>query len=127
MSPTSCGSLIPSEDGRLFPSKQHAYRWLLYRIRPSLNGMVSHVPFTVLQGSCHDVRSRCELPRDLARQIEDTRLHGEEVKELSVGLDGDWFLRTNIRRGRYSPTSNLVLPSIRPLHPPLTKTRMTAS
>jgi hypothetical protein len=72
VSPTSCGSLIPSEDGRLFPSKQHAYRWLLYRIRPTLNGMVSHVPFTFLQGSCHDVRSRCELPRDLARQIEDT-------------------------------------------------------
>jgi len=89
--------------------------------------MVSRVPFTFLQGSCHDVRSRCELPRDLARQIEDTRLNGEEVKEVSIGLDGDWFLRTNIRRGMYSPTSNPVLPSIHPLHPPLTKTRMTAS
>jgi len=38
----------------------------------------------------------------LAREIEDVQQHGEEVKEVSIGLDGDWFLRTNIRCGRFS-------------------------
>jgi len=31
----------------------------------------------------------------LAREIKDVKQHGGEVKELSIGLDGDWFLRTN--------------------------------
>lgn len=52
-------------------------------------------------------RFRRELPQDLAREIEDVRQYGEEVEELSIGLDGDWFLRTNIRCGRFSFDLNL--------------------
>ncbi|KAH9174736.1 hypothetical protein EDB89DRAFT_465841 [Lactarius sanguifluus] len=37
------------------------------------------------------------LPHDLASMIEDVRNKGEAVEEVSVGLDGDWFLRTNAR------------------------------
>ncbi|KAI9444225.1 hypothetical protein H4582DRAFT_1920219 [Lactarius indigo] len=37
------------------------------------------------------------LPHDLANTMEDVRNKGEEVEEVSVGLDGDWFLRTNAR------------------------------
>ncbi|KAH9057913.1 hypothetical protein EDB83DRAFT_1033992 [Lactarius deliciosus] len=37
------------------------------------------------------------LPHDLANMIEDVRNKGEAVEEVSVGLDGDWFLRTNAR------------------------------
>jgi hypothetical protein len=29
--------------------------------------------------------------------MEDVRRKGEEVEEVSIGLDGDWFLRTNAR------------------------------
>ncbi|KAI0000643.1 hypothetical protein BJV74DRAFT_127189 [Russula compacta] len=38
-----------------------------------------------------------ELPHDLADEMEDVRKQGEEVEEVSIGLDGDWFLRTNAR------------------------------
>ncbi|KAI0252135.1 hypothetical protein BJV78DRAFT_1281912 [Lactifluus subvellereus] len=37
------------------------------------------------------------VPRDLAGEIEDARQRGEEVEEVSIGLDGDWFLRTDRR------------------------------
>ncbi|KAI0305246.1 hypothetical protein B0F90DRAFT_1815493 [Multifurca ochricompacta] len=37
------------------------------------------------------------LPHDLANEVEDVRRKGEEVEEVSIGLDGDWFLRTNAR------------------------------
>jgi len=37
------------------------------------------------------------LPDDLNREMENVRHNGEEVKELSIGFDGDWFLRTNSR------------------------------
>ncbi|KAI9458917.1 hypothetical protein BJY52DRAFT_1267932 [Lactarius psammicola] len=37
------------------------------------------------------------LPHDLASMMEDVRSKGEEVEEVSIGLDGDWFLRTNVR------------------------------
>ncbi|KAI0271025.1 hypothetical protein BGY98DRAFT_1189758 [Russula aff. rugulosa BPL654] len=37
------------------------------------------------------------LPHDLDREMEDVRRKGEEVEEVSLGLDGDWFLRTNTR------------------------------
>ncbi|KAH9039533.1 hypothetical protein EDB85DRAFT_1928658 [Lactarius pseudohatsudake] len=37
------------------------------------------------------------LPHDLANTIEDVRNKGEAVEEVSVGLDGDWFLRSNAR------------------------------
>jgi len=39
-----------------------------------------------------------ELPHDLARTIDAALKKGEEVNEVSTGLDGDWFLRTNARR-----------------------------
>jgi len=37
------------------------------------------------------------LPPDLAQVLEDARRKGEQVEELSSGLDGDWFFRTNAR------------------------------
>jgi hypothetical protein len=52
----------------------------------------------------------------LAREIEDVQQHGEKVEEVSIGLDGDWFLSTNMRSGRFSfdrdPLSIRVGPSI---------------
>jgi hypothetical protein len=50
-------------------------------------------------------RSRKGLPLDLAREIEDVRQKGEEVREVSTGLDGDWFLRTDRRHGTSGPTN----------------------
>ena len=47
--------------------------------------------------------------------MEEVRKKGEDVLEVSVGLDGDWFLRTDARHGTPDPT----FPSI-PL--PWTKT-----
>jgi hypothetical protein len=43
------------------------------------------------------------LPPDLDRVIEDARHKGEEVQQLSIGLDGDWFLRTDNRHGTSCP------------------------
>ncbi|KAF8271810.1 hypothetical protein EI94DRAFT_1697828 [Lactarius quietus] len=37
------------------------------------------------------------IPQDLVQVLEDVRRKGEEVEELSMGLDADWFLRTNAR------------------------------
>jgi len=59
--------------------------------------MVSWLPS--LRLSSHELGPRRELPHDLAREIECVREKGEEVEEVSVGLDGDWFLRTNARHG----------------------------
>jgi hypothetical protein len=42
--------------------------------------------------------------------MQDVRQKGEELKEVSIGLDGDWFLRTSARHGM-SPSMLL------PLHP----------
>jgi len=39
------------------------------------------------------------LPHDLADEMEDVRRKDEEVEEVSIGLDGDWFLRTSARQG----------------------------
>jgi hypothetical protein len=36
--------------------------------------------------------------------MEDVRQKGEEVEEVSIGVDGDWFLRTNARHGTLPPT-----------------------
>ncbi|KAI0263061.1 hypothetical protein BC834DRAFT_888945 [Gloeopeniophorella convolvens] len=55
------------------------------------------------------------LPHDLADVMEDVRRKGEEVEEVSTGLDGDWFLRTNARHacktehGRADMISNVEL------------------
>jgi len=35
----------------------------------------------------------------LDSEMEDVRQQGEEVEEVSIGLDGDWFLRTSARQG----------------------------
>ncbi|KAH9954646.1 hypothetical protein BGW80DRAFT_1509477, partial [Lactifluus volemus] len=40
---------------------------------------------------------RRDLPHDLAHVLEDVRHKGEEVQRVSIGLDGDWFLRTDKR------------------------------
>jgi hypothetical protein len=40
---------------------------------------------------------RRDLPHDLAHVLEDARHKGEEVQRVSIGLDGDWFLRTDKR------------------------------
>ncbi|KAI0252133.1 hypothetical protein BJV78DRAFT_1205003 [Lactifluus subvellereus] len=37
------------------------------------------------------------LPHDLDGEINDAKQKGEEVEEVSIGLDGDWFLRTDRR------------------------------
>ena len=66
------------------------------QIEPQWDGelkVASHLLF------CHGARCRRELPYDLDRQMEDVRRKGEEVEEVSVGLNGDWFLRTNCRHG----------------------------
>jgi len=57
--------------------------------------MVSQLPSHRTSGD--DAGPRQGLPHDLAREIEDVRQKGEEVEEVSIGLDGDWFLRTNAR------------------------------
>lgn len=36
--------------------------------------------------------------------MEDARRKGEEVEEVAIGVDGDWFLRTNARHGTLPPT-----------------------
>jgi hypothetical protein len=38
----------------------------------------------------------------LALEMEDVRQKGEEVEEVSIGLDGDWFLLTNARHCKSS-------------------------
>ena len=35
--------------------------------------------------------------------MEDVRRKGEEVEDVSIGLDGDWFLRTDTRHGTFPP------------------------
>ncbi|KAI0252136.1 hypothetical protein BJV78DRAFT_1153901 [Lactifluus subvellereus] len=37
------------------------------------------------------------LPHDLAHEIQDARQKDEEVGEVSIGVDGDWFLHTDRR------------------------------
>ncbi|KAI0287138.1 hypothetical protein BC826DRAFT_74365 [Russula brevipes] len=37
------------------------------------------------------------LPHDLDCEMEDVRRKGEKVEQLSTGLNGDWFLRTDRR------------------------------
>jgi hypothetical protein len=62
--------------------------------------MVSQVPLH--QPPSHKASSRQGLSRDLDREMEDVRRKGEEVQQLSTGLDGDWFLRTDKRLGTFS-------------------------
>ena len=57
--------------------------------------MVSRFPFH--RSSGYEATRRRGLPHDLAREMEDVRQKGEEVEEVSIGLDGDWFLLTNAR------------------------------
>jgi hypothetical protein len=63
-------------------------------------------------GSVTKQRLRRELPHDLDREMEDVREKGEEVEEVSIGLDGDWFLRTDSRHGTFPPTSDPAFPSL---------------
>ena len=55
---------------------------------------------------CAEVRLRRGLPHDLVREMEDVKRKGEEVQEVSIGLDADWFLRTNARHGTFSSHSH---------------------
>ncbi|KAI0287696.1 hypothetical protein BC826DRAFT_1108283 [Russula brevipes] len=48
-------------------------------------------------GSHRGVIGRQGLPHDLDREIEDVGRKGEKLVQLSSGLDGDWFLRTDKR------------------------------
>lgn len=54
------------------------------------------------QSSSHEAGTRQELPHDLVREVEDVRRKGEKVEEVSIGLNGDWFLRSNARHGMLS-------------------------
>ena len=44
--------------------------------------------------------------------MEDVRQNGEEVEEVSIGLDGDWFLRTSARHGTSPHTREPRVPVI---------------
>ena len=86
---------------------------LSHQIEPRWDGeskVVSHPLF------CHGARCRRGLPYDLDREMEDIRRKGEEVEHVSIGLDGDWFLRTNTRHGTFPPMSKLRTP-ISPINP----------
>jgi hypothetical protein len=52
--------------------------------------------------------------------MEDIKRKGEEVEEVSIGLDGDWFLRTNSRHGTFPPCPS---PALHQSHVSLAKTR----
>ena len=101
--------LFPSVHGCLYLREQWEW-WLLYCIRPSDDGVVSQSSFHSL--FCHKARIRRELPHDLDLVMEDARRKGEEVEEVSIGVDGDWFLRTNARHGTLPPTPEPASPSI---------------
>jgi hypothetical protein len=86
---------------------------LSHQIEPQWDGeskVASHLLF------CHRAKCRRGLPYDLDHQMEDIRRKGEEVEEVSIGLDGDWFLRTNSRHGTFPPMSNPRTP-IDPMYP----------
>ncbi len=86
---------------------------LSHQIEPQWGGeskVASHLLF------CHGARCRRGLPHDLDREVEDVRQKGEEVEEVSIGLDGDWFLRTNNRHGMFPPMSKPRTP-INPINP----------
>jgi hypothetical protein len=86
---------------------------LSHQIEPQWDGgskVASHLLFF------HGARYRRELPHDLDREMEDVRRKGEEVEDVSIGLDGDWFLRTNTRHGMFPPMSKPRTP-INPICP----------
>ena len=86
---------------------------LSHQVEPPWDGE-SKVAFHLL--FFHGARCRRGLPHDLDRQMEDVRRKGEEVEEVSIGLDGDWFLRTDSRHGTFLPISKPpALPSILPI------------
>jgi hypothetical protein len=43
------------------------------------------------------------LPYDLESEMKGVKQKGEEVKTVSIGCNGDWFLRTNTRYGMSPP------------------------
>lgn len=55
---------------------------------------------------------RRNLPYGLACEIEDARQKCEEVEKVSVGLDDDWFLRTDARYGMSFPHASPAFPSL---------------
>jgi hypothetical protein len=84
-----------------------------HQLEPQWDGkskVASHLLF------CHGARCRRGLPYDLDHEMEDIRRKGEEVEEVSIGLDGDWFLRTNTRHGTFPPMSKPPTP-ITPIYP----------
>jgi hypothetical protein len=88
---------------------------LSHQIGPQWDGE-SNVAFHLL--FCHGARCRRGLPYDLDRQMEDVRGKGEEVEEVSIGLDGDWFLRTDTRHGTFPPMTKPRTPKPRtPINP----------
>jgi hypothetical protein len=87
--------------GRLRLRERWECCWLLHCIRPSHDGVVSQCRFSLIV-LCRSKRLRRGLPYDLDREMEDVRRKGEEVQEVSIGLDADWFLRTNARHGTFS-------------------------
>ena len=85
---------------------------LSHQIEPRWDGE-SKVAFHPL--ICHRARCRRGLPYDLDREMEDIRRKGEEVEHVSIGLDGDWFLRTNTRHGTFLLRPSPALPSTPPI------------
>ena len=93
---------------------------LSHQIEPQWDGeskATSHLLF--FQGE----RCRQGLPHDLDREMEGIRRKGEEVEEVSIGLNGDWFLRTDARHGTFPPISKPRTP-INPTYPLLKQETM---
>lgn len=70
--------------------------------------MVSLLPS--YQSSSDETGTRQELPHDLVREVEDVQRKGEKVEEISIGLNGDWFLRSNARHGMFPHTREPHIP-----------------
>lgn len=82
---------------------------ILHQIEPQQGG--ESKSFLI---SCSVMKRRLSrrLPSDLDREMERIRIKGEEVKAMSIGRNGDWFLRTDTRYGTFPPTPDPALPSV---------------
>jgi hypothetical protein len=101
--------LFPFGNGPFLPRELRGFWWFLYRVarRGRWDGESNHCASVVGSQS----RIKAGLPHDLDREIEDARRKGEKVEQLSTGLDGDWFLRTDKRLGTFPPTPGPACPS----------------
>ena len=113
-----CSSVFPPDDGRLRIRKPEESRWPLYCIGQSLDRLVSLTPFSSAIELSQKEAPRQKLPYDPAGEIDDAPEKGEEVEEVSVGVNGDWFLlssdhnMTDQRNGTSALTHQPRVPSV---------------